>query len=111
MRTPNDIKLAENTDDIDIILGGHDHVFEIKQVNGKYIIKSGTDFRQFSKITITFDKNASGNGTPEVAIEEIKVTTQIQEDQKLKEKLEKYTSKFINFKCTISFYQSKALVR
>lgn len=98
MRTPNDIKLAENCDDIDIILGGHDHVFEIKQVNGKYIIKSGTDFRQFSKITVNFDKSASSNNSPEVSIEEINVTTQIQEDQKLKEKLEKYTCKFVILK-------------
>lgn len=92
MRTPNDIKLAENCDDIDIILGGHDHIYEIKQVNGKYIIKSGTDFRQFSKITINFDK-AGCNDSPEVMIEEINVTSQFQEDSKLKEKLEKYTSK------------------
>lgn len=92
MRTPNDIKLAENCDDIDIILGGHDHVYEIKQVNGKYIIKSGTDFRQFSKITVNFDKTGS-NDNPEVTIEEVNVTSEIQEDPKLKEKLEKYTSK------------------
>lgn len=93
MRTPNDIKLAENCDDIDIILGGHDHVYEIQQINGKYVIKSGTDFRQFSKITINFDKVASLNGSPEVTVEEINVTSQIQEDSKLKEKLDKYTSK------------------
>lgn len=97
MRTPNDVKLAENCEDIDIILGGHDHVYEIKHVNDKYIIKSGTDFRQFSKITINFDKPSTNNSTPEVTIEEINVTSQIQEDQKLKEKLEKYTSRFIRF--------------
>ncbi|KAJ8926041.1 hypothetical protein NQ315_009896 [Exocentrus adspersus] len=90
MRTPNDVKLAENCDDIDLILGGHDHVYEIRQVNGKYIIKSGTDFRQFSKITVNFDK--TGADVPEVVIEEINVTSHIQEDPKLKEKLEKYTS-------------------
>lgn len=28
MRTPNDIRLAENCPKIDLILGGHDHVFE-----------------------------------------------------------------------------------
>lgn len=32
MRTPNDRKLAENVDEIDLILGGHDHVYEILQV-------------------------------------------------------------------------------
>lgn len=32
MRTPNDINLARNCSDIDIILGGHDHVFEVQNV-------------------------------------------------------------------------------
>lgn len=91
MRTPNDIKLAENTEDIDLILGGHDHVYEIKVVNGKHIIKSGTDFRQFSKITVNFDKTAN-NSTPDLTVEEINVTSQYVEDAKLKEKLDKYTS-------------------
>lgn len=106
MRTPNDIKLAENCDDIDIILGGHDHVFEIQLINGKYVIKSGTDFRQFSKITINFDKSLTNNCSPEVTVEEIAVTSQILEDPKLKEKLEKYTSKshgLIFFRKTVYF--------
>ena len=33
MRVPNDIKLAENVPEIDLILGGHDHHYEIIQVN------------------------------------------------------------------------------
>ena len=32
MRTPNDIRLAENVEEIDIILGGHDHVYEKQKV-------------------------------------------------------------------------------
>ncbi len=32
MRWPNDIRLAENVQDIDLLLGGHDHDFIIKQV-------------------------------------------------------------------------------
>ncbi|XP_050300775.1 trifunctional nucleotide phosphoesterase protein YfkN isoform X2 [Anthonomus grandis grandis] len=91
MRTPNDIKLAENCEEIDLILGGHDHVYEVKQVNNKYVIKSGTDFRQLSKICVNFEHVKSG-GRPEVTIEEVNVTSQYAEDPKLKEKLEKYTS-------------------
>lgn len=54
-RTPNDIRLADNVPEIDLILGGHDHDYEIiKRPNG-YIIKSGTDFREFSKITLRID--------------------------------------------------------
>ena len=33
MQTPNDIRLAENVNDIDIILGGHDHVYEAHKVH------------------------------------------------------------------------------
>ena len=32
MRTPNDLRLAANTTEIDLILGGHDHVYEKKEV-------------------------------------------------------------------------------
>jgi 2',3'-cyclic-nucleotide 2'-phosphodiesterase (5'-nucleotidase family) len=33
MRNPNDVKLAENVVEIDLILGGHDHVCEVEQVS------------------------------------------------------------------------------
>lgn len=32
MRTPNDIRLAKEVDEIDLILGGHDHVSEFIEV-------------------------------------------------------------------------------
>ena len=32
MRTPNDVRLAQNVAEIDLILGGHDHVYEKKKV-------------------------------------------------------------------------------
>ena len=32
MRTPNDIRLAENVPEVDLILGGHDHVYEKRKV-------------------------------------------------------------------------------
>ncbi|CAH1640819.1 unnamed protein product [Spodoptera littoralis] len=84
MRTPNDIKLAEGCNDIDLILGGHDHVYEI---NNKYVVKSGTDFRQFSKISINF-----GEEGVQVDIAEMDVTSAYAEDLVLKEKTDKYSS-------------------
>ena len=33
MRMPNDIRLAENVDSIDLILGGHDHDYEVMEVS------------------------------------------------------------------------------
>ncbi|XP_076449119.1 mannosylglucosyl-3-phosphoglycerate phosphatase-like [Babylonia areolata] len=55
MRWPNDEKLAECVPEIDLILGGHDHDYDVKQVNGRYVLKSGTDFRNCSKLTLTRD--------------------------------------------------------
>lgn len=36
MRTPNDIRLAKEVDEIDLILGGHDHVSEFIEVNSLF---------------------------------------------------------------------------
>lgn len=56
-RKPNDIRLADSVPEIDLILGGHDHDYDIIKRPNCYIIKSGTDFREFSKITLKFDPN------------------------------------------------------
>ena len=32
MRTPNDLRLAANAPEIDLVLGGHDHVYEKHEV-------------------------------------------------------------------------------
>lgn len=93
MRTPNDVQLAEKVQDIDLILGGHDHVFEVKKINDKYIIKSGTDFRQFSKISLSFTTE------PRITVEEVKVTKSYEEDPAMTKHLEKYSgSLFRTFK-------------
>lgn len=102
----------EGVPEIDLFLGGHDHVYDVRQVSkqfiklsyvacsndsniitqidGRYLIKSGTDFRQFSKITLTFTgKNI------DVDIEEINVTSKFPEDEALKLELEKFSGKAI----------------
>ena len=89
MRMPNDVKLAENVDEIDIILGGHDHDYDVRRVNDKYIIKSGTDFRTFSKVDLIFNPNIN---KVDVNIREVQVNAKdFPEDQDLKQELEKYS--------------------
>lgn len=46
----NDIKLAQNVKGIDLILGGHDHLIVQQKVEDSVIVKSGTNFRNFSII-------------------------------------------------------------
>ncbi|CAH1392702.1 unnamed protein product [Nezara viridula] len=88
MRMPNDVKLAECCNEIDLILGGHDHIYAVEKVNGKLIVKSGTDFFNFSKLTLDF----SDSKDIQVIVEEIAVTEEYIDDPKLKEELNRYTS-------------------
>ncbi|KAJ8302993.1 hypothetical protein KUTeg_019389 [Tegillarca granosa] len=85
MRWPNDRILAEKVDNIDIILGGHDHDYEVEQVNGTYIVKSGTDFRNLSLITMKPD-----NSGFTVDIQKVDIDSTIEEDVEVKEIVEKH---------------------
>ena len=61
MRNPNDIRLAKEVPELDLILGGHDHDVYSDTVNGVPLIKSGTDFRNFTKISVTIDAAGAGS--------------------------------------------------
>jgi 5'-nucleotidase len=52
MRIKNDNNLADKVPELDLILGGHDHIDEEWNINDVFLLKSGTDFRQFSIIKI-----------------------------------------------------------
>lgn len=45
MRQPDDLVLAEQAEDIDVVLGGHDHIMWKKYLNNRWVVKSGTDFK------------------------------------------------------------------
>lgn len=62
MRAPNDEILASHVKDIHLILGGHDHSPHADFVppHGTLLLKSGTDFREFSVLKVT---KRAGNGT------------------------------------------------
>lgn len=50
MRNGDDLDLAEVPSQIDIILGGHDHVVMNRCVEGIPVIKSGSNFHHVGKI-------------------------------------------------------------
>ena len=55
MRRPNDELLAAAVPEISLILGGHDHDYYTAETHphGTLIVKSGTDFRDFSLLKLT----------------------------------------------------------
>jgi 2',3'-cyclic-nucleotide 2'-phosphodiesterase (5'-nucleotidase family) len=54
MREPNDNKLATQLggENIDLILGGHDHFYAHSFINGTHVLRSGSDFKQLSYIEV-----------------------------------------------------------
>ena len=52
MRLPNDRRLAKLCQEIDLILGGHDHLYAIEQYKDCIVVKSGTDFMNISEINL-----------------------------------------------------------
>ncbi|XP_054168581.1 mannosylglucosyl-3-phosphoglycerate phosphatase-like [Oppia nitens] len=89
MRWPNDCLLAENVSEIDLILGGHDHDYQIRTINNKLCVKSGTDFRQFSKIDIKFTDN---DFKYDIDCNEINVNSyDFKEDEDIKHELQPYS--------------------
>ncbi|KAH8738699.1 nucleotidase (5'-nucleotidase/2'-cyclic phosphodiesterase) of the calcineurin superfamily [Cryptosporidium ryanae] len=53
MRAHNDELLAMGAEDIDLILGGHDHeYYGVKKIGNTIVAKSGTDFRDLTMIVI-----------------------------------------------------------
>ena len=52
MRVPNERKLAQEVGELDMILGGHDHIRICEIVNDVFLLKSGTDFEEFTDFEV-----------------------------------------------------------
>ena len=55
MRVPNEINLAEKVPEIDMMLGGHDHIYYVDMINDVFFLKSGSDFQDFSNLKVTLN--------------------------------------------------------
>jgi 5'-nucleotidase len=52
MRNVNDKRYSHNALGVDLILGGHDHIYWIEQRWDNLVMKSGSDYRCLSEIKI-----------------------------------------------------------
>src|SRR3990167_1906319 len=60
-RLPNDIHLAENSMDIDLILGGHDHDYYVQFNNQIPIVNSGSNFKNATLLQLTPNSSLPGD--------------------------------------------------
>ena len=74
-------------------------IYVLLQVNGKYIVKSGTDFRSFGKITLTFDEC----GKLSVAVKKIDIVSSIEEDTYIRNIVSEYIGNFTVFLKIVTF--------
>ena len=72
------------------MLGGHDHHYECKKIQGRWLCKSGTDFREFSRLTLQFDGGKVQISDPE----RFEVTASVSEDPIVKAVVDKYEVSF-----------------
>ena len=78
-REPNDERLAREAPEIDLVLGGHDHHYAVKEVKetGVWYVKSGCDFRHLSRVTLS---PVPGKGRMNTSVTKIDITRDITEE-------------------------------
>lgn len=78
-REPNDERLAREAPELDLVLGGHDHHYAVKEVKetGIWYVKSGCDFRHLSRVTLT---PVPGKERMETSVTKVDITRDIMEE-------------------------------
>ncbi|CAK8675103.1 unnamed protein product [Clavelina lepadiformis] len=88
MRWPNDVRLTQEVPDIDLVLGGHDHGYGVKEIDDCLIVKSGSDFRNFSTVDVLMRKE----GCLDVRLTRHDVSKEVPEDRGMAQIVHRYTS-------------------
>ncbi|XP_038621776.1 mannosylglucosyl-3-phosphoglycerate phosphatase-like isoform X1 [Tachyglossus aculeatus] len=86
MKWANDARLAQKAQGVNLILGGHDHDYGIKKVNDTWIVKSGSDFRNLTKISIR-----RLDGSFQYAFEKTEILNYLEEDPCIKTIVQDYS--------------------
>ena len=103
MRWPNDEKLAlSGCGSVDLVLGGHDHDYGVQAFGRVQVVKSGTDFRDFSIIYMSCSPVCVQEGAAEPSkcvsvdhIERVTINPSWPEDQHAVEVVQRFGKKVI----------------
>lgn len=73
---PDDINLVKEVDGIDVVIGGHDHIFMQQQVEGTWITKSDAD----AKSVVVYDVKVPMSGAAQATPRRVMLDTSIEKD-------------------------------
>ncbi|XP_035235995.1 5'-nucleotidase-like isoform X1 [Anguilla anguilla] len=90
MRWHNDVRLAAEAAGIDLVLGGHDHEYGVREVNGVPVVKSGSEFRYLSKVDAS--RREGGGGGFRFAVHRVPVEKHLIEDPAIKQIVDGYNN-------------------
>jgi 5'-nucleotidase len=77
MREPNDIHLARSVPELNLVLGGHDHFYNVQTIGTTTVMRSGTDFRDLTVIDATL---GAGSSDWSIATRHVEVTRAFEPD-------------------------------
>jgi len=61
---PDDMKLLQSVPGIDVVIGGHDHLFMQQQVNGKWVAKADADAKSVIVYDVTVPRDSAIRTVP-----------------------------------------------
>ena len=83
----NDEKLVQKVPEIDLVLGGHNHDYGVRKIGNKWLIKSGTDFKELTRVKVEITKN---NQLRMKKIIKVIINSQIEEKVQVKRIVDSY---------------------
>lgn len=86
---PDDVNLVQQVPGIDLVIGGHDHLFMQQQVNGTWITKADADARS----VIVYDVVANADGSIQTTPQRVMLDASVQPDQEVRERVNVWTKR------------------
>ena len=82
----DDVKLLQQVPAIDLVIGGHDHLYMAQQVNGEWITKADAD----AKSAIVYDVTVTGDGKVHTTPLRVALDTTIPKDPDVDARVQKW---------------------
>lgn len=90
MRVPNDQRLCRECPEFHLVMGGHDHHYHVEQLDPVLLVKSGTDFRDLTRVDVVLPADG---GRPSVTWKRLTMESKVPEDPPVAQLVESFMGK------------------